>query len=101
MRTRRVGRIGVLVLAGLAVVTASCGRSTVVGIGNSANRIVENGLLEEVAAALVRQPSIPPVTDEQLVEVFDAIVARADDGDPEAALIVFLVAEEQRKPPEK
>ncbi len=91
--------LGRTLMVGTAVAALGCGggRTAVIGLGNSGNRIVENGLLEEVADALAEHPGTPEVTDEMLVEIFPAILRRASAGDPEAALVVFLVAEEQRK----
>ena len=74
------------------------GRTAVVGVGNSGNRIVdEDGIAEAIAEALANNESIPPITDETLGEVFGAIVAHAKAGDPKAALIVLRTAEEQRE----
>lgn len=89
-----------LPLAGvLSFMILACGggRTAVVGLGNSDNRIVEGGLLDEVAEALAEAPSTPQVSDEMLAEIFSAMLARARQGDPETALIVLQVAEEQRK----
>jgi hypothetical protein len=83
-----VGAIGAFVLA--------CG-GEIVGVGNSGNRIVAGGTLEEVAEALAENPATPEVTDEVISEIFAAILARANRGEPEAALIVLQVAEQQRR----
>lgn len=83
----------------LALSVSACGggKTAVVGLGNSDNRIVEGGTLEAVAEALAERTETPYVSDELLGRVFSAILERATEGDPEAALIVLRVAEEQRE----
>lgn len=77
------------------------GKTAFVGLGNSGNRVLEGGMmLEEVAEALSKHPGTPEVTDQMLGDIFSAILRRANEGEPEAALIVLRVAEEQRKPAE-
>jgi len=83
-----VGVIGALVLA--------CG-GEIVGVGNSGNRLILGGTLEEVAEALAASSATPEVTDEVLSEIYVAILERANRGDPEAALIILQVAERQRR----
>ena len=80
--------IGISVLA--------CG-GEIVGYGNTGNRVVLGGALEEVAEALAAQPDTERVTDAMLSQIFSAILDRAAKGDPEAALIVLQVAEAQRE----
>ena len=86
-----------LVAGAVAILGCGGGDTAIVGLGNSGNRIVENGMLGEVAGALAEHPATPEVTDQMVAEIFPAILHRANAGDPEAALIVLLVAEEQRK----
>ena len=96
----RLGRwFGLALMMLIAVDGLGCGsgKTAVIGLGNSGNRIVEDGLLEKVAEALAAHPTTPAVTDETLVQIFTAIQRRAGAGDPEAALMVLLVAEQQRK----
>ena len=90
------GRV-LLATGAVAILGCGGGDTAIVGLGNSGNRIVENGMLEEVAGALAEHPATPVVTDQMVAEIFPAILHRANAGDPEAALIVLLVAEEQRK----
>ena len=86
-----------LVLVGtLGASVVACG-GEVVGIGNSGIRIGSGGVLEEVAVVLAQSSGTPEVTDALVAEIFSAIVDRAKDGDPKAALIVLSVAQEQRK----
>jgi hypothetical protein len=73
----------------------SCG-GEIVGFGNSGNRLVQGGVSDEVAEALAAQPGTELVTDETLAQIFAAILGRATRGDPEAALIILKVAQEQR-----
>ncbi len=85
--------------AAAALLAASCGggRTAIVGLGNGGNRIIEGGMLDEVADALAEYEGTPRVSDETLVQVFAAVLSRATRGDPEAALIVLRVAERQRE----
>jgi hypothetical protein len=83
----------------LVILTTSvvaCG-GEIVGIGNGGNRIFQGGVLGEVTEALAEHPGTPQVTDEMLSQIFSAILGRATQGDPEAALIVLQVAREQRQ----
>jgi hypothetical protein len=83
---------------GIATLT-SCGggRTAVVGLGNSGNRILEaGGAAQALAERLAEHAGTPMVSDELLGEIFGSIVTHARAGDPEAALIVFSVAAEQR-----
>ena len=74
------------------------GRTAVVGLGNGGNRIFESGgLAEALAEELARHGGTPEIGDELLAEIFESIVTHAREGDPEAALIVFRVAAEQRE----
>ena len=100
MRTRRALSCGGALLLLAAILALGCGggRTAVIGVGNSSNRIIEGGLLEEVADALAAIPGTPEVTDAVLAEVYGSILDRAKEGDPEAALVVLFVAEEQRRP---
>jgi hypothetical protein len=77
------------------------GRTAVIGLGNSGNRIIEGGLLEEVGDALAELPGTPLVTDAELGQIYGAILERAKEGNPEAALVVLFVAEEQRRDEEE
>ena len=80
----------------LAVLGCGGGKTAVIGLGNSDNRIAAGSVLDEVADALAEHPHTPMITDEMLAEIFAGILSRANEGDPEAALIVLQVAEEQR-----
>lgn len=86
----------VLFLGALGASVMACG-GEIVGFGNDGNRITANGTLEEVAEALAEHSETPRITDEVLAEIFSAIVGRARQGDPEAALIVLQVAQHQRE----
>ena len=86
----------VLLAGTLCVTVMACG-GEVVGIGNSGIRIGSGGVLEEVAVVLAQSSGTPEVTDAFVAKIFSAIVDRATEGDPEAALIVLSVAEAQRR----
>ena len=87
-------------LATLCASVAACG-GEIVGIGNSGNRIAAIGMAEEVAEALAEVPETPQVTDDVLAQIFPAILRRAKQGDPEAALIVMHLAKQQREQEEE
>jgi hypothetical protein len=89
-------RIGPALLAG-ALVACGMGDTMITGVGNGGNRIYSNPVLDEVIEALAGSPVIPEVTDEMLAESFASIRRRAAEGDAEAALILFRVAEKQRR----
>ena len=93
-------RLATGLLLWLAVGTASgCGMGdhVVTGLGNGGNRFYATPVLDELAEELAENGVVPPVTDEMLRTAFAAISGRAANGDPEAALILFRVAEAQRK----
>jgi hypothetical protein len=75
------------------------GDEFVAGIGNGGNRIYSSPI-DEVVDTLGQDPSVPPVTDAMLRAAFDAIVRRAGDGDPEAVMVLYRVAAQQREPKE-
>jgi hypothetical protein len=77
----------------------SCGLGDdfVSGIGNGGNRFYATPVIDELAEQLASNAVVQPVTDEMLRRAFDAIAERAAAGDADAALILFRVAEEQRK----
>ena len=88
-----------LVVMGVATALLACGigDDVVTGFGNGGNRFYAPPVIDELAEHLAGNAVVAPVSDEMLRTAFDAISARAENGDPEAALIIFRVAEEQRK----
>jgi hypothetical protein len=72
------------------------GDGFVAGIGNGGTRIYANPVLDEVVDALAADPELPTITDEMLLAGFDAIRRHAAEGDPQAVLILYQVAERQR-----
>jgi hypothetical protein len=98
MRTSRLERcIPLLLLAAPLVFACGIGDDVVTGFGNGGNRFYATPVAEELAEELADNAVVPPVTDDMLRTAFDAIAGRAASGDPEAALILFRLAEEQRK----
>ena len=73
------------------------GQAAVVGFGNIGNRLSGDDISEELAEALAESEGVPAVSDDTLAAIFGAIVTRARNGDPEAALIVLRTAEAQRE----
>ena len=90
-----------LMLVGVATAVLACGVGDdfVSGVGNGGNRFYATPVIDELAEQLASNAVVSPVTDEMLRTAFDAIAERAADGDPDAALILFRVAEEQRRGP--
>ena len=88
-----------LMLLGVAVGVLACGigDDVVSGFGNGGNRFYATPVIDELAEQLASNAVVAPVTDEMLETAFDAIAERAANGDPDAALILFRVAEEQRR----
>ena len=88
-----------LMLLGVAAALLACGLGDeiVSGIGNGGNRFYATPVIDELAEYLASNAVVEPVTDEMLRSAFDAIGKRAANGDPDAALILFRLAEEQRK----
>ena len=94
----RRNRIVYVALAGAALCTLGCGRDKLVtGIANSGNVFYANPVIDELAQRLADSDATPPVTDAMLLESFRAIADGAAKGQPEAALILFRVAEAQRE----
>jgi hypothetical protein len=89
---------GLIGLLGLAVIRSvfDGGDSVIRGMGNSANRIYVDPVRDELAAAIAAHEGAPAITAEELAETFAAIRQRAREGDLEAALVLFRVAEMQR-----
>ena len=88
-----------LVVMGVTTAVLACGigDDVVTGLGNGGNRFYAPPVIDELAEHLAANAVVAAVTDDMLRTAFDAISARAADGDPEAALILFRVAEEQRR----
>jgi hypothetical protein len=85
--------LGLLAGAGIG---CGFGDTLVTGLGNGGNNFYARELSDELADHLAQNEAIPTVTDEMLAEAFASIVARAQEGDAEASLILFRVAERQR-----
>jgi hypothetical protein len=94
------GCIGMGILSLAAIKRTSDGGSIIIGAGNSGNRINANTAPDQVAAAIAAHPDTPEITDELLAEVFNAIRERAREGDLEAALVLFRIADKQRPSPD-
>lgn len=68
------------------------------GAGNSGNRITLEGLADELASLLAKREDCPQITDDELIIMMKALHERALAGDPQAALVMFRLAELQRQP---
>jgi hypothetical protein len=97
MRLNRfVARVALSIVA-TAAVACGVGDNFASGFGNGGNRFYATPVMDELAEQLASNEVVPPVTDEMLRAAFDAIAGRAARGEPDAALILFRVAEEQRR----
>ena len=95
MFANRLGRIVPILL--LAALGCTGGGETVIsGLGNS-NNLIGFDVLGRVADELAESPAIPAVSDDDLRAAFSAIRENALKGDPDAALVLLLVAGEQRE----
>jgi len=81
--------------------TVEPGGVVIRGSGNSGNNFYLDPLRDKLAATIAAHPQTPAITDEQLVETFEAIRHRAREGDLPAALVLFRIAEKQRSAQEK
>ena len=92
-RSHRLASAVLVLVPGLS--GCGIGDTMVSGLANSNNSIYTDPG-QELADVLGRHPEVPPVTDEMLVAGFDAIRRRASEGDPQAVLILYRVADRQR-----
>jgi len=95
MLVNPLGRIAFVLL--FAALGCTGGGETVIsGFGNSGNTVGAS-VFDRVAEELAESPAIPAVSDDDLRAAFSAIRADALEGDPKAALVLLLVAGEQRE----
>jgi hypothetical protein len=97
MRTSRLASHLLFLSVATATLACGVGDDVVTGLGNGGNRFYATPVMDELAEELAGNAVVPPVTDEMLRTAFDAIAERSAAGNPEAAFILFRVAEEQRK----
>jgi hypothetical protein len=83
-------------LAALVAMGCGGGKNSFVGVGNSGNRIFADEL-EEVAEDLHAWPGVPQVSEQDLGRIYQALVQRAREGNPQAACVVLVLAELQRE----
>ena len=98
MTTRRRTLGGAGWLAALALASCTGGGDGVIsGVGNSSNLIGEPSVLERAARQFAALEATPRVSDQEIVEAWSAIRARALEGEAEAALVLTRVAVYQRE----
>lgn len=97
MRTSALATHLLLLAVATAALACGIGDDLVSGVGNGGNRFYASPVMDELPRQLAESAVVPPVTDQMLRTAFDAIADRAESGDPDAALILFRLAEEQRK----
>ena len=73
----RVWACGLAIAAALLAASCGAGRTAIVGLGNGGNRIIEGGMLDEVAEALADYEGTPQVSDALLGQIFAAVVGPA------------------------
>jgi hypothetical protein len=90
-------RNAILALLPAAALMAGCGAGDAVfsGIGNSGNHLYTNSV-KALAEELARSEAVPQITDASLKRIFSTLSRRAEEGDVEAALVIFRVAASQR-----
>ena len=82
------------------LVLAGCtggGETVVSGFGNSGNHFGEDDVPTRLVRLLARHDGTPEITDEELARVFSVVRQKALDGDLESALVVYRLAERQRR----
>lgn len=95
MKTRNVM---LAVLAAFLAMACGGGKGSIIGVGNSGN---DQGAISEVAEdlgeGLAATNAIEPISDETLNEIYQALLAKARQGDIEAALTIVELAAAQRE----
>jgi len=75
------------------------GEGLIRGIANSGNNFYIDPVANKLPGLMAASSSVPPVSDEELAATYAAVRARAQEGDLEAAAILFKLAELQRQEP--
>ena len=99
MPASRIARFALALSLVAAFASPGCtggGETVISGFGNNDN-LIGTDVLGRVADELAESPAIPAVSDDDLRAAYSAIRENALKGDPEAALVLLLVAGEQRE----
>jgi hypothetical protein len=84
----------------LLITLAGCtggGETVVSGFGNSGNFFGVDAEAEMLARVLSQDPNVPNVKDEDLLRIFDVVLASALDGDIRSSVVIYKLASRQRE----
>jgi hypothetical protein len=88
--------LAVTMLIALAGCTGG-GETVVSGFGNSGNFFGVDAEAEMLARALSQDPNVPDVKDEDLLRIYDVVLASALDGDIRSSVVIYKLASRQRE----
>ncbi len=93
-----------LIAVAILITLAGCtggGETVVSGIGNSGNFFGVDAEAEMLARALSQDPNVPDVKDEDLLKIYDVVLAAALDGDIRSSVVIYKLASRQREEKEE
>ena len=93
MKTRLLAVAMLITLAGCT----GGGETVVSGFGNSGNFFGVDGEAEMLARALSLDPNVPDVKDQDLLRIYDVVLASALDGDIRSSVVIYKLASRQRE----
>ena len=88
-----------LLAAAMLITLAGCtggGETVVSGFGNSGNFFGVDAEAEMLARSLSQDPNVPDVKDEDLLKIYDVVLAAALDGDIRSSVVIYKLASRQR-----
>ena len=96
MTLRTMASIALLCAALSAGCGFGAGDAVFSGVGNSGNHLYANSV-NALAQELAKSDVVPAITDDSLKRIFVTLARRAEEGDVDAALVIFRVAASQRE----
>lgn len=97
MKTRLLAVAMLITLAGCT----GGGETVVSGFGNSGNFFGVDAEAEMLARTLSQDPNVPDVKDEDLLRIYDVVLAAALDGDIRSSVVIYKLASRQREEDEE
>jgi len=88
-----------LLAVAMLITLAGCtggGETVVSGIGNSGNFFGVDAEAEMLARSLSQDPNVPDVKDEDLLKIYNVVLAAALDGDIRSSVVIYKLASRQR-----
>ncbi len=88
-----------LLAVAMLITLAGCtggGETVVSGIGNSGNFFGVDAEAEMLARSLSHDPNVPDVKDEDLLKIYNVVLAAALDGDIRSSVVIYKLASRQR-----